>query len=38
MRDLADVATTLRELRRAAGLSQAELGARAGDHRLPIES
>jgi len=27
MRDLADVATTLRELRRAAGLSQAELGS-----------
>lgn len=36
MRDLADVAATLRKLRRAAGLSQAELGARAGVPRVTL--
>lgn len=36
MQDLADVASRLRQLRRAAGLSQAELGARAGVPRVTL--
>jgi transcriptional regulator with XRE-family HTH domain len=36
MRDLAEVADTLRQLRQSAQLSQAELGARAGVPRVTL--